>query len=73
MRWINSTTRRATFLRLLSPRPREKILDVGAGKGVIASLVYHTGNSEVYALDSDKKTFKNRNDRFVAFLRRSRR
>ena len=30
--WIDLETNRALFLRLLDPRPKWKILDVGAGK-----------------------------------------
>jgi ubiquinone/menaquinone biosynthesis C-methylase UbiE len=42
-------------LRLLSPAPNERILDVGAGKGDVAALVRQTGSCDVYALDPDKK------------------
>jgi len=55
MSWISSESRRSTFLSMLSPRPGEKILDVGAGKGAIASVVQNAGKSEVYALDPNKK------------------
>jgi ubiquinone/menaquinone biosynthesis C-methylase UbiE len=62
MSWINSTTNRTTFLRLLSPKLGERILDVGGGKGAIALLVHDTGSSEVYALGPDKKR--------IAFIQR---
>jgi ubiquinone/menaquinone biosynthesis C-methylase UbiE len=53
--WIRNDRRRALFLRLLSPGPGEKVLDVGAGKGAVASLVQQTGSSEVVALDPSTK------------------
>jgi ubiquinone/menaquinone biosynthesis C-methylase UbiE len=53
--WTRNEARRTAFLRLLSPGPSEKILDVGAGKGDVASLVQQTGSCEVHALDPDKK------------------
>ena len=55
MSWINSHQNRTTFLRLLSPNPNEKILDVGAGKGTVAALVQRSGKSKVYVLDPNKK------------------
>ena len=55
MSWVKNDVRRTTFLRLLSPGPNEKILDVGAGKGDVAALVQQTGSCDVYALDPDKK------------------
>lgn len=55
MSWIKNDARRATFLRLLSPAPNERILDVGAGKGDVAALVQRTGSCDVYALDPDRK------------------
>jgi precorrin-6B methylase 2 len=48
---------------MLSPKSEEKILDVGSGKGAIASVVQKAGNSEVYALDPNKKR--------VAFIERN--
>jgi ubiquinone/menaquinone biosynthesis C-methylase UbiE len=53
--WIDLEANRTLFLQLLAPRPNEKILDAGAGRGVIADLVRTTGGSEVYATDSDKE------------------
>ena len=55
MSWTRNRGYRALFLRLLSPGPHEKILDVGAGKGAVASLVQQTGLSEVVALDPSRK------------------
>ncbi len=55
MPWIDLETNRTLFLRLLDPRPNEKILDVGAGRGVVADLVRSTGGSDVYAADPDKE------------------
>jgi ubiquinone/menaquinone biosynthesis C-methylase UbiE len=51
--WIDSHSERSTFLRLLSPAPGEKILDVGAGKGSVARVVFEEG-SEVHALEPDR-------------------
>jgi ubiquinone/menaquinone biosynthesis C-methylase UbiE len=42
-------------LRLLSPGPSERVLDVGAGKGEVAAIVQETGQCEVYVLDPDRK------------------
>jgi demethylmenaquinone methyltransferase / 2-methoxy-6-polyprenyl-1,4-benzoquinol methylase len=53
--WIKNDARRTTFLRLLSPGPNDKILDIGAGKGDVAALVQQSGSCEVHALDPDKK------------------
>jgi len=53
--WVKNDVRRAAFLRLLSPGPNDKILDVGAGKGDVAALVQQTGSCDVYALDPDEK------------------
>ena len=57
MRWLGSEGNRATFLRLLSPIPNERILDVGAGKGEVAALVQETAAPcEVHILDPDRKS-----------------
>jgi ubiquinone/menaquinone biosynthesis C-methylase UbiE len=40
---------------MLSPGPDQRILDVGAGKGIIASLVQNAGKGEVHALDPNAK------------------
>jgi ubiquinone/menaquinone biosynthesis C-methylase UbiE len=53
--WVRNERYLTTFLRLLSPGPNERILDVGAGKGVVAELVQRTGSSEVHALDPSEK------------------
>jgi ubiquinone/menaquinone biosynthesis C-methylase UbiE len=55
LNWIDSDQNGPTFLQLLSPNSNEKILDVGAGKGMIAALVQRSGGSEVHALDPNKK------------------
>lgn len=55
MSWINNERYRTAFIRLLSPSPNEKILDVGAGKGQVASFVQLEGSSEVHVLDPNKK------------------
>ena len=53
MSW--SDRRRVLLLEMLSLKPGERILDVGAGKGKIAELVRVAGKSEVHALDPDEK------------------
>ena len=53
---MSSTSNRQLFLALLSPSSGEKILDVGAGKGVVARWVLEASNgAEVYAIDPDTK------------------
>jgi ubiquinone/menaquinone biosynthesis C-methylase UbiE len=51
---MNSDPDRELFFSLLSPGPGEKILDVGAGKGVVAGRVLTTSKGEVYAIDPDE-------------------
>jgi ubiquinone/menaquinone biosynthesis C-methylase UbiE len=54
--WTNSKPDWDTFIGLLSPGPRERILDVGAGKGAVAAGVYKASNgAEVYAVDPNEK------------------
>jgi ubiquinone/menaquinone biosynthesis C-methylase UbiE len=55
MPWFDSEANRAAFLKLLAPGPGEKILDVGAGLGIIADSVRSTGGSEVYAADHSER------------------
>ena len=55
MSWTRTERYRTTFMQLLSPKANEKILDVGAGKGMVADLVQRVASSEVYALDSSMK------------------
>jgi ubiquinone/menaquinone biosynthesis C-methylase UbiE len=53
--WVDRDANRTIFLRMLSPATEDRILDVGSGKGKIASLVQETGKCEVYALEPDEK------------------
>lgn len=54
MPWFDSDANLATFFKLLAPGPGEKILDVGAGFGILAYKVLKEGSSEVYAADHSK-------------------
>jgi ubiquinone/menaquinone biosynthesis C-methylase UbiE len=53
MPWFDSEANLAIFFKLLAPGPGERILDVGAGRGILADKVRTTGSSEVYAADPD--------------------
>lgn len=45
-----------SFVGMLSPDPKERILDVGAGKGSVASRVLEASKgAEVYAVDPNEK------------------
>jgi ubiquinone/menaquinone biosynthesis C-methylase UbiE len=53
--WIDVEKNKNAFFGMLSPNPGERILDVGAGRGKIGSLVQRTGKCQVYALEPDGK------------------
>lgn len=53
--WMRSDSDRELFFKLLSPGPQDRILDVGAGKGVVARRVLASGAGEVYAIEPDEK------------------
>ena len=55
MAWMRSDSDRETFFRLLSPNHEDVILDVGAGKGLVAKRVLSLGAGEVHALEPDQK------------------
>lgn len=56
MAWTDSRTEWDEFVRMLSPGPGEKILDVGAGKGVVAGRVLNASKGAlVYAVDPNEK------------------
>ena len=55
MAWMRSSSDREVFLKLLSAGPDERVLDVGAGKGVVARRVKASGAGEVHALDPNQK------------------
>jgi ubiquinone/menaquinone biosynthesis C-methylase UbiE len=51
-----SKSGRDRFIEMLSPEAGERILDVGAGKGKVASRVLEASNlAEVYAVDPNEK------------------
>ena len=54
MPWYDSGANSIMFFKLLAPLPGERILDIGAGQGVLADSVRSRGRSEVYAADPDK-------------------
>jgi len=53
MPWFDSETNLSIFFEMLAPASGEKILDVGAGRGIVANKVRTKGGSEVYAADHD--------------------
>ena len=55
MSWLRSSRSRSAFIRLLSPHPNYKVLDVGAGSGRVAALVQRTTSCEVHALEPSEK------------------
>lgn len=55
MPWTDLESNRTEFLELLSPLPRERILDVGAGRGIVAGLVWSRAGGEVCAVEPDWK------------------
>ena len=56
MSWTDSKTEWDEFVRMLSPGPGEKILDVGAGKGTAAGRVLDVSKGAlVYAVDPNEK------------------
>lgn len=57
MSWM-SERNRVLFLRLLSPRASDRILDVGAGSGDVGAAVYAESKCEVHALDPDPRKIR---------------
>ena len=56
MSWMNSGSNWEFFMKMLSPVPGDRILDVGAGRGKVAKRVLgEAGGVEVYALEPDEK------------------
>jgi ubiquinone/menaquinone biosynthesis C-methylase UbiE len=56
MSWMESKTDWDEFAGMLHPRPGEKILDVGSGRGKVAAKVLEaTDGAEVYAVDPSEK------------------
>ncbi|MDE1852382.1 MAG: methyltransferase domain-containing protein [Thaumarchaeota archaeon] len=56
MSWTDSKAEWDEFVRMLSPGPGEKILDVGAGKGVVAGRVLDASKGAlVHAVDPNEK------------------
>jgi len=53
--WMNAKSSREQFFRLLDPAHGQRILDVGAGKGVVANRVMMVSGAELYAIDPDAK------------------
>ena len=54
MPWFDSETNLSIFFEMLAPGVGERILDVGAGRGIVANKVMKKGGSEVYAADHDQ-------------------
>ncbi|MGD0396951.1 MAG: methyltransferase domain-containing protein [Nitrososphaerales archaeon] len=53
---MNSRSNWELFMKMLSPVPGDRILDVGAGKGKVAERVLEeAGGVEVYTLEPDEK------------------
>jgi ubiquinone/menaquinone biosynthesis C-methylase UbiE len=53
---MSSKSDKELFFAMLSPNPGERILDVGAGNGLVARRVLAVSNgAEVYAIDPDEK------------------
>ncbi len=56
MSWLNSGSNWELFMKMLSPVPGDRILDVGAGKGKVAKRVLEeAAGAEVYTLEPDEK------------------
>jgi len=54
MPWFDSETNLSIFFEMLAPGAGERILDVGAGRGIVADKVMAKGSNEVYAADHDQ-------------------
>jgi ubiquinone/menaquinone biosynthesis C-methylase UbiE len=54
--WMRSDSDRELFFRWLSPGAEDRVLDVGAGKGVVARRVLEAGVRDVYALEPSQKS-----------------
>lgn len=52
---MRSDADREVFFRLLSAGPGDRVLDIGAGKGVVARRVLASNAGEVHALDPNEK------------------
>jgi len=66
--WLDSESNRLTFFGLLAPGPGQKILDVGAGWGAVADMVRANGDSEVHAVDPDRKRVERMREAFPLVL-----
>ena len=56
MPWFDTASNWEQFMTMLSPGPGEKILDVGAGKGAVASRVLDASRgAALYAVDPSEK------------------
>lgn len=56
MPWFETPSTWEQFCDFLTPKPGEKILDVGAGKGAVAGRVHGTSQGAlVYAVDPNKR------------------
>lgn len=55
MGWADSKPDWDRFISMLSPGAGEKILDIGAGNGDVASKVLGSGGGDVYAVEPNEK------------------
>jgi ubiquinone/menaquinone biosynthesis C-methylase UbiE len=54
------------FMQMLAPSGGERILDIGAGKGKVASLVMKSSGVEIYAVEPNEKRLESMKREFPA-------